>query len=99
VNFEMANDEEVLFGEISPDMIMQLNQLMNNVYDKMIHTTKQTEWGKCTDNQINEFLSQSRKFKSDLNESVKSLRNDLNICVLNKDNFAGLSENEKFREY
>lgn len=40
VNFDIANDEEVLFGEISPDMILQLNYLMNNVYDKMIQTTR-----------------------------------------------------------
>ena len=39
VNFEVANDDEVLFGEISPDMIHQLDSLMNNVYDRMIETT------------------------------------------------------------
>ena len=48
VNFEIANDHEVLFGEISPDMIMQLNSLMNNVYENMIKTSD--DWGKCTDN-------------------------------------------------
>lgn len=48
VNFEIANDHEVLFGEISPEMIMQLNSLMNNVYSRMIASAP--NWGKCTDN-------------------------------------------------
>lgn len=48
VNFEVACDDEVLFGEISPDMIQQLNCLMNNVYDRMIGTAKQESWGQCS---------------------------------------------------
>jgi hypothetical protein len=99
VNFEVANDNEVLFGEISPDMIQQLNCLMNNVYDRMIATSQKQSWGKCSDNQVEEFLQHSQKFKQDLNESVKSLSNDLNICTLDKARFEGMTEQEKQREY
>jgi len=99
VNFEIACDDEVLFGEISPDMIQQLNSLMNNVYDRMICTTGKVTWGQCSDNQVDEFMQQTYKFKMDLDESVKSLSNDLNICVLDKQRFEGMTEQEKQREY
>jgi len=56
VNLAEANDGEVLFGEISKNCLLQLNNVMELTYQPMIERLEDKKyWGECDPEYIEEF--------------------------------------------
>jgi len=63
-------DGQIIYGELSPKIIQQMNYLMNCVYSKQLETMQEDEWQMANDKDIQEFFLQTKRFTHDLNESV-----------------------------
>lgn len=55
INTNSANDNEVLFGEISEHTIHTLNTLINFVYRPLVDKLEPSDWGVCEEEQKKEF--------------------------------------------
>jgi dynein heavy chain len=73
INLNSANDNEVLFGEISEHTVTSLNTIINQVYKPLVDKLDNSAWGVCEDEQKREFNSVFEKFASELKEALKSL--------------------------
>ena len=47
VNLNSANDNDVLFGEISENTIYSLNTIINSVYKPLVDKLDGADWGVC----------------------------------------------------
>jgi len=81
VNTGESYDNEVLFGEVSPNTIVQIDGVMSNVYEPMIGYLDGGDWGECNEDLKQEFLSSTKKFAADLQETIKSLSNGYTITT------------------
>lgn len=73
INLNNANDNEVLFGEISAHTVTSLNTIINQVYKPLVDRLDNSAWGVCEEEQKREFNSVFEKFASELKEALKSL--------------------------
>lgn len=55
INEKMANDDDVLFGEVSEQSVTALNTTINSVFKPLVDNLSKTEWGVCEDEQKREF--------------------------------------------
>lgn len=55
-------DNELIWGEITPNTVPHLNSLMENVYTHFINHLTKDDWGVCEDESKKEFLSNTEKF-------------------------------------
>ena len=69
VNQQVANDESVLFGEISEHTVTVLKTLINNVYKPMLDRMNPEDWKMCEDDQQKEFKQTFDKFAKELMEA------------------------------
>jgi len=96
VNTHEGYDNEVLFGELSPNTIVQIDGVMNNIYEPMINAIDNPEWGECSEEFKQEFLLVTKKFANDLGETIKSLSNGYTITTFDhKEYNAKTNEKEK----
>ena len=79
INLSEVLDQDVIFGEISPNTIVQIEGVMSNIYDPLIDHNSTEDWGKCEGEQRQEFLQITKKFTNDLVQTMKSLSNGLSI--------------------
>ena len=66
VNLQEITDNEVLWGEVSPHCVAQLNNLMENVYYPMIFSLDDKEWKECDEESKREFLGHTKKFQQEV---------------------------------
>jgi len=71
VNLTEPNDNEVLFGELSKNCLLQLNNIMEFTYQPMIENLDKKHWGVCDPEYVEEFNSSSKKFALDCNDAIK----------------------------
>lgn len=74
-----ANDNDVLFGEISEHTVTSLNTVINQVYKPLVDRIEPADWGTCEEEQKKEFTSVFEKFASELKEALKSLQNNITL--------------------
>lgn len=55
VNLNEQCDNDVIFGEITPNTIPQLNQMMENVYCPFITNLRDEDWNVCEEESKREF--------------------------------------------
>ena len=55
INPTGANDEQVLFGEISKHTVSALKTFINNVFKPMLHRMDPEEWKMCETDKQKEF--------------------------------------------
>jgi dynein heavy chain len=70
VNTSEANNEEVLWGEITPNPVKILNHMMEMVYDPMLSSEKNTDWGVSEVEAKKEFLGLTERFKKEVKEAI-----------------------------
>jgi hypothetical protein len=89
----IANDDTVLFGEISVGgkdkdgkyhhsktaLVHSLNTLVNSIYKPMIERMSKDDWGVCDAEAKREFTVVFEKFSRELQEAIKSLTNVMTL--------------------
>jgi len=73
VSLSVANDTDVLFGEIGPSPLQTLDTMLTELFSPMVSDLSGTDWGHCEDDQRKEFLAGMEKFVSELSEAMHSL--------------------------
>jgi dynein heavy chain, axonemal len=68
-----ANDNEIIFGEISPKCLIQLDKMIQYTYEPMIKNMSASDWGQCEEEIREEYLSYVRKFASEVQDSIQSM--------------------------
>lgn len=56
INPNGANDNEVLFGEISEHTVTSMNTIINFVFKPLLEKLEPTDWGVCEEEQKKEFV-------------------------------------------
>jgi dynein heavy chain, axonemal len=87
VNLQESNDNEVTFGELlpGPHILTQLNHMMENVYHPMIERMGNDDWGECEEESRNDFHIATKKFGTDLSDSIKSMTPGQDVFQLDPD--------------
>lgn len=73
------HDQEVLFGEVSPESVSTLNTLMNSIYKPLVDKLSPQDWGVCQADQKHDFGVVFEKFSRELQEASRSLTNKINL--------------------
>lgn len=92
VNLQEANDGEIIFGEISPKCLVQLDKMMNHTYHPMFHSMSQQDWGQCEQEIKEEFLAFVSKFTSEVTDSISSMAPGQELFQLDADDQARLNQ-------
>ena len=79
INLNGANDNEVLFGEISEHSVTSLDTIINRVYKPLVDRLDPADWGNCEGEQKKEFISVFDKFANELREALKSLQSNFTL--------------------
>ena len=87
INLTETNDNEILFGEISSNVLMQLNNMMELVYFPMIERLEPRDWEKCEEESRLEFVGLSKKFSQEVFESIKSIQPGQEIFHLDQEEY------------
>ena len=87
INLTEANDNEIVYGELSSNVLMQLNNMMELVYFPMIERLEQKEWEKCEEESRFDFVSLSKKFSQEVFESIKSIQPGQEIFHLDQEEY------------
>ena len=85
-------DNEVLFGEITPNTLDQLRGAINVILDSFILPVAKEIWGECDEEQIQEFKKSAEKFEVELDSSIRSLHSSLEECKVDHDRVAQLKK-------
>lgn len=72
VSVNAANDNEILFGEISEHTVPSFDTLINQIFKPMIEKLEVSDWGACESEQKKEFTTVFDKFANELREARKS---------------------------
>ena len=75
---------DVLFGEIVPNSLNQLNMMMSCVFLPLIEKLDDGYWGDCDEEQKSEFLQLNFNFTNELDESINSLSSNIDKCKLDQ---------------
>lgn len=67
---EEANDNEIIWGEITPQAIPQLRHLMKKIYVPFLNQLNDEEWGNEKEAKDG-FLAQSGTFTKEVSEAKK----------------------------
>ncbi len=73
------NDNEVLFGEISQNVVTSLNVIINQVFKPLVDRLEKDDWGACEDEQKKEFTQVFDKFANELKDALKSIQNNIEL--------------------
>ena len=57
IDFNQGSNEEVLFGEITPNPVRVLNFMIENVYDPLINSENNNDWGQVEEEARKEFTN------------------------------------------
>ena len=72
VNFSVASDETVTFGEMTSDSIIGMNKVIYNYLFQGIEQVPNNEWDKIKDGQKEEFKKVLENFAKDINDTIES---------------------------
>jgi dynein heavy chain len=72
VNFSVASDETVSFGEMTSDSIIGMNKVIYNYLYQGIDQVQNNEWDKIKDGQKEEFKKVLENFAKDINDTIES---------------------------
>ena len=72
VNFGVASDETVTFGEMTSDSIIGMNKVIYNYLFQGIDQVQNNEWDKIKDGQKEEFKKVLENFAKDINDTIES---------------------------
>jgi dynein heavy chain len=76
----VAHDSQVLFGEVSKDILHGFQQVLQNLYNPMLQA--QPEWGLIkSDKKQQPFLGVIGTFQEDLKHTIANLRGDVELRV------------------
>ena len=84
-------NDDIIFGEIVPDILNQVNLMMNCVFQPMIEKLDEEKWGECEKDQKEEFLQTTQNFADDLDESLHSMNTNIDKCKLNQEQVGELN--------
>lgn len=70
ININETNNEEVLFGEVTPNPVRVLSYMIEYIYDPLINGEKH-DWGLTDTDSKKEFVLQTDKFKREVHEALK----------------------------
>jgi len=73
VNMAESCDNEIIFGEISPKCLIQLDKMIQYTYEPMIKNMSTQDWGQCEEEIKEEYLIYVRKFASEVQDSIQSM--------------------------
>jgi dynein heavy chain len=79
INEKMANDDDVLFGEVSEQSVTALNTTINSVFKPLVDNLSKSEWGVCEDEQKREFGQVFEKFANELSEALRSIQGNIQL--------------------
>ena len=71
IDVNVACDSTVLSGELSKDMLKDLESFLNVLY--LPQLKQSNEWGKASKEQREEFIGEVERFRNDIGETLKSL--------------------------
>lgn len=71
IDITTGSNEEVLYGELTPNPVRVLNFMMENVYDPLINSESNQDWGQIENEARKEFSVQIEKFKKEVVEAMK----------------------------
>jgi len=77
------NDGTILFGEVAPNILNQLNMMMGCVFQPVIEKLGKEYWQQCDNEQKREFLKLNYYFTEELDESINSLSKNIEKCKIN----------------
>jgi hypothetical protein len=77
IKVDVAQDNDVLFGEISESTVTSLDTIINRVFKPMVD--RYDDWGSCEIEQRKEFNSVFDKFASELREALKSMQTNITL--------------------
>ncbi|KAL4479549.1 hypothetical protein ABPG72_018535, partial [Tetrahymena utriculariae] len=95
-------DNDIIFGEITPNTVPLLNALMENLYSRLIdHIISEniSFWGAAEEEQIKEFQQHSNKFSSEVREVINLVNPTNSQIKLDLEAISCLSETEKMQQY
>lgn len=76
------NDGDVLFGEINPNILEQLNLMMTFAFQPLIEKLDKDYWGECDQELMQEFVTMATTFSRELDESLNSMSKNHDKCKL-----------------
>ena len=92
----MDSNSEILFGEVSPKIVIQLKRMMCNYYIKNIESYD--KWNCASKKEKAEFMTQTKRFKSDLELCIRNSNNN-DICKLVKEKTRLMSDEALLEHY
>lgn len=93
-------DGEILFGEIHPNILQQLNLMMTYAFQPMIEKLDKKYWGECDNDLKEEFIQLTNSFSKELDESLNSMSRNLDKCKLDHEHIKSLNnETAKLNHY
>lgn len=96
------NNEDVMFGEITPNPVIILDRMMEMIYEPMLNQLKKEEWGDSDPEVITEFLNGSEKFKKEVSEAIKLMSPGEELFQIDEEELkriSNLSPNERIQYY
>lgn len=82
ISLTEQSDNDVLFGEITPNTVPHLNQLMENIYQPFISALKPEDWGVCEEDTVKEFETHTEKFAKEVQEAIGLMNPDKEMFKL-----------------
>ena len=70
ININETNNDEVIFGEVTPNPVRVLSYMIEYIYDPLINEDKH-DWGLTDGESKKDFMAQTDKFKREVHEALK----------------------------
>lgn len=91
INVQEGNDHEIIFGEIAPKCLVQLDRMMSTTYSTMFENMTTEDWAQCETEIREEFLAFVGKFTSEVTDSIQSMAPGQELFQLDADEHAKLT--------
>lgn len=101
ININETNNEEVLFGEVTPNPVRVLSYMIEYIYDPLINGEKH-DWGLTDSDSKKEFVIQTEKFKKEVHEALKLMepgQEHFKIKSEELQRLQGMTENERIQRF
>ena len=102
IDFNQGSNEEVLFGEITPNPVRVLNFMIENVYDPLINSENNNDWGQVEEEARKEFTNYIEKFKKEVGEALKLMEPGKEHFEIKQEEFTkimNMNESERIQKF
>ena len=96
IDVNVACDSTVLSGELSKDMLKDLESFLDVLYLPQFKQSK--EWGKASKEQREEFIGEVERFRSDIGDTLKSLVGGVELRKADKKYDADIRNKDAIKE-